>query len=208
MKRLSTGAALAVAAIVAAAPGCGARRQPEALPDGRGVSVDVESLWSKEAPTDPILSYRLRLLTDPDNPALHNNLGNAYVHENLMDEAIREYRAASRLDDRSPVPWNNIGTTYRKMGRVSAAHQAFRKAIRIDDRYALAYYNIGTLYDDAGDYDTAIDYYLKALALRPELAEVEFNPQVVENRNLMVVKLRHFLEESGNIALPLDRLPE
>ena len=188
--------------------GCAARRNPSDLPEGPGVSVDVKDLWKKESAKDPIRAYTVRVAADPDNAGLHNNLGNAYVHENRMKEALREFRTAARLDDKSPIPWNNLGTTYRKLGRRSAAEQALRKAIDRDERYALAWYNLGTLYDDAGDYDTAIEFYLKAVALKPELAEVKFNPQVVENRNMMVVKLRHFLEESGNIALPLDRLPE
>jgi Flp pilus assembly protein TadD len=199
-------AALAACAALAAGTGCSRGSGPET--DPAGVSADVADLWKKESATDPIKAYTVRLASDPDNAALHNNLGNAYVHKNLMKQALREFREAARLDDRSPVPWNNMGTTYRKMGNRSSAEQAFRKALKIDGRYALAWYNLGTLYDDSGDYEQAIEYYLKAMALKPELAEVKFNPQIVENRNLMVVKLRHFLEESGNIALPLDRLPE
>ncbi|MGH9870175.1 MAG: tetratricopeptide repeat protein [Candidatus Polarisedimenticolia bacterium] len=200
-------AAMAAGVAFAGAAGCSHKR-PADVPDGTGVSVDVAELWKKEAAADPIKAYTVRLAADPDNAALHNNLGNAYVHKNLMKNALREYRQAARLDEDSPIPWNNMGTTYRKLGNRSSAEQAFRKALKVDERYALGWYNLGTLYDDAGDYEHAIEYYLKAVALRPELAEVKFNPQVVENRNLMVVKLRHFLEESGNIALPLDRLPE
>lgn len=205
-----TGAALMAAVVAAGWIGCSGRRSPVEAPqiDGDGVSVDVESLWKKEAATDPILAYRMRIASDPDNPGLHNNLGNHYVFENRMKEALEEFRTAARLDPRSPVPWNNIGTTYKKIGKPGPAMSAFRKAIDLDERYALAYYNIGTLYDEAGDYDNAVEYYLKSLALRPELAEVKHNPQLVENRKVTVVKLRHFLEESGNIALPLDRLPE
>lgn len=200
----------AVLAALALAPlaGCAGGKKPETLPAGEAISVDVADLWKKESADDPIKAYTVRLAADPDNAGLHNNLGNAYALKNMMDKAIHEFKTAAKLDPASPIPWNNMGTTYRKMEKHSQAHSAFRKALDVDPRYALAWYNLGTLYDDAGDYDAAIEHYLKAVALRPELAEVKFNPQVVENRNLMVVKLRHFLEESGNIALPLDRLPE
>ena len=210
MRRRFAAAAIVLAGAAAAAlpTGCAARSRPVEVSEGDAVSVDVATLWKKEAASDPITAYRIRIASDPDNAALHNNLGNQYVLENMMDEALSEYRIAARLDRRSPVPWNNIGTTQRKLGRPGAALDAFRKAVDIDERYALGYYNIGTVYDQKGNYDKAIEYYLKALALRPELTQVKVNPQVVENRNLLVVKLRHFLEESGNIALPLDRLPE
>jgi tetratricopeptide (TPR) repeat protein len=199
------GAAVLTALVLA---GCAGGKKPGTLPAGEAISVDVADLWKKESAEDPIKAYTVRLAADPDNAGLHNNLGNAYALKNMMDKAIREFKTAAKLDPASPIPWNNMGTTYRKMERHSQAHSAFRKALDVDPRYALAWYNLGTLYDDAGDYDAAIEHYLKAVALKPELAEVKFNPQVVENRNLMVVKLRHFLEESGNIALPLDRLPE
>lgn len=202
-------ATIAVALVVlAAGTACGSRRAQAKIPDPVSVSVDVESLWKQEAAEDPITAYKVRLSAEPDNAALHNNLGNAYVHENHMKLAISEFKKAARLDRASPVPWNNLGTTYKKIGRRVAAKEAFERALKIDDRYALGWYNLGTLYDEIGDYDRAIDLYLKALALKPELADVRFNPQVVENRHLMVVRLRHFLEEAGNIALPLDRLPE
>ncbi|HET9480524.1 MAG TPA: tetratricopeptide repeat protein [Candidatus Polarisedimenticolia bacterium] len=208
--RTTSATALPMACLMLAALGAAAchRNAPDPLADGSSVSMDVEQLWKKEAVEDPVTAYKLRLASEPDNAGLHNNLGNAYVHRNQMKEAIREFRTAARLEPDSAVPWNNLGTAYLQMGREYSAQEAFEKAIRVDARYALAHYNLGTLYDRRGDYDMAIELYLKALALRPELAEVKFNPQIVNNKNLMVVRLRHFLEESGNIALPLDRLPE
>ena len=195
-------------ALLATSTSC-ARRDIIDSPDlAAGVSVPVESLWKQEAAEDPITAYRIRIAGDPENPGLHNNLGNQYVLENRMAEALREFRTAAKLDRESPVPWNNIDTTYKKLGRLSAAAGAFKKALRVDERYALGWYNLGTVYDESGKYDEAIEHYLKALALKPELGRVEANPQIVENRNQLVIKLRHYLEEAGNIALPLDRLPE
>ena len=188
--------------------GCAGHKPSAPIADSEAVSVDVATLWKKEATNDPITAYRVRIASDPDNAGLHNNLGNQYVLQNQMDDAIAEFKIAARLDHGSPVPWNNIGTAYKKMGKLGPAMDAFKKAIDLDPKYALGYYNIGTIHDEQGDYDDAITYYLKALALRPELASPTHNPQVVENKNMLVVQLRHFIEESGNVALPLDRLPE
>ena len=195
-------------ALAVCAGGCAHREGDDTLPVSEGVSVDVSSLWKSEAAADPVTAYKLRLAADPDNAGLHNNLGNQYVLRNQMPDALREFHIAAKLDRRSPIPWNNIGTAYKKMGELDHALGAFHKAIGIDERYALAYYNIGTVYDEKYDYDHAIEYYLKAVSLKPELADIKQNPQVVENKNIVVVKLRHWLEEAGNIALPLDRLPE
>ncbi len=190
--------------------GCGkSGPQPSAdLAASDAITVDSRKLFDKKEGIDNITTYRIRIATDPLNAGLHNNLGNEYVYQNHMDEAIAEFREAAKLDPASPVPWNNLGTTYKKLGKPGDAKSAFNKALEIDPRYALAWYNLGTVHDQEGDYEKAIALYLEALALDPRMAEVATNPQVVENRNLMVVKLRHFLEESGNIALPLDKLPE
>ena len=203
-RRSLIAAAMAAAAMLS----CAHRQAAQDLPDSEGVSVDVASLWKKEATTDPITAYKLRLASDPDNAALHNNLGNQYVLKNQLELALHEFRQAAKLDRGSPVPWNNLGTTYKKMGKLGDAMDAFQKSVEIDERYALGYYNIGTIYDERRDYDNAIESYLTAISLNPSLLEPTQNPQVLENRNLLVVKLRNWLEESGNIALPLDRLPE
>jgi tetratricopeptide (TPR) repeat protein len=199
-------------ALILAAGACGMRKQPASIasgvPDPGAVSVEIGSLWKEEATKDPVTAYKVRLAGDPHNAALHNNLGNAYVLQNHMDLALEEFRIAARLEPTSPVPWNNIGTTHRQSGRLREARDAFRKALELDPRYALAWYNLGTIHDEQGDYDNAIELYLQALALKPELADSRFNPQAVNNKHLMVIKLRHFLAEEGNLALPLDRLPE
>lgn len=204
--------AAAAGLMVLAVTGCGMKKQPGSLassaPKDTEISVDIGTLWKQESLKDPVTAYKVRLAGDPHNAALHNNLGNAYVLQNHLDLALKEFRIASELEPRSPVPWNNIGTAHRQSGDLRAARNAFNKALALDDRYALAWYNLGTIHDQQGDYDKAIEFYLKAMALKPELADSRFNPQAVNNKHLMVVRLRHFLAEEGNLALPLDRLPE
>ena len=100
--------AMVVALLPLIVVACAQRRQSAEISDAQAVSVDVGTLWKQEAASDPITAYRIRIASDPDNAGLHNNLGNQYVLENMMDEALGEFRTASRLDRRSPVPWNNM----------------------------------------------------------------------------------------------------
>ena len=199
-------AGVAVLCLVTAA--CGMKKKPAGVPETATMSMDVASLWEPEAATDPVAAYKVRVAGDPGNPGLHNNLGNAYVLRNKMEDAIKEYQIAAELDPLSPVPWNNIGTVYRKTNRTSEAQRAFERAIQLDKRYALAYYNLGTIYDAKGDYDKAINLYGKAISLNPDLLDLKYNPQVLNNKHMMVVQLRRYLEETGNTSLPIDRLPE
>ncbi len=202
-------ASCGLAVALALAPGCAPARSARPASDGsEAVAVSAESLFDEKAARDPVVTYRLRLATEPDNPALHNNLANLYVLRNWMDEAIDEYKKTLKLKSDSHVAWNNLGTAYMKMGRRGDAMSAFRKAVDVNPRYALAWYNMGVIHDDEGRYEEAIEMYLKAVSLQPDLLQPEVNPQVVNNRHLMVVRLRRYLEEEGNLALPLEAMPE
>lgn len=211
MKRASgLASVIAVALLPAAgAAGCAKNGAAPTLAIGAApVSVDASSLWDPNAAKDPVVTYRLRIGTEPNNPALHNNLGNLYVQRNWMDEAVSEYRKAIDLDPASATAWNNLGTAFHKMGRRSSAMSAFERATKIDARYALAWYNIGTLYDEGGDYDRAVEMYLKAASFKPEILDQAVNPQVINNRKILAVRLKKFLEEGGALALPLEPMPE
>jgi len=211
MSRADLRATLVVLAMPLAAGAAGCARSgpaPALAPGAAPVSVDAATLWDPNSAKDPVVIYRLRLDTEPNNPALHNNLGNLYVQRNWMDEAVGEYRIAIDLDPFSATAWNNLGTAFHKMGKRSAAMSAFERATKIDPRYALAWYNIGTLYDEDGDYDRSVDMYLKAASLKPDILEPEVNPQVLNNSKVMAVRLRKYLEEGGALALPLESMPE
>ena len=144
----------------------------------------------------------------PASARAHVSRGLVLAGQGEVDRALADFNAAIRLEPGNPRPYNHRGNLLADRGRGAEALADFSEAIRLDPGYALAWYNLGTVHDGEGDYEKAIELYLKAMALDPRMAEVATNPQVVENRNLMVVKLRHFIEESSNIALPLDKLPE
>ena len=200
--------ALALAIVPSCASG---KTAGGAVPVGdpeQAVAVHGDSLFDQEAAKDPVVTYRLRLATEPDNPALHNNLANLYVLRNWMPEAIEEYKLALKLLPESHVTWNNLGTAYMKMGDLGAAMSAFEKAVEKNPSYGLAWYNMAVIYDEKGDYDRMLDTYLKAVSLQPSLLSPEVNPQVVNNRHLMSIRVRRYLEEEGNAALPLEAMPE
>lgn len=200
------------AGIILALGGCSTSRYTQPVsPASEGiepVSVRAESLFDEDAARDPVIAYRLRLATEPDNPALHNNLANLYVLRNWMDEAEEEYKKALKLNPDSHVAWNNLGTAYMKQKKFGPALDAFQKAVDRNPRYGLAWYNMAVIYDEQGDYEKMLDTYIKAVSLQPDLLSPKVNPQVVNNRHLMVIRVRRFLEEEGNAALPLEAMPE
>jgi len=115
--------------------------------------------------------------------------------------AFQEY--ALRLDPLNSTLWQNLGTIQRTNGALSSAATAFKKAIAIDAANALAHYHLGAVYDAEKNYDAAIEEYRRALVLDPGLGDPRKNPQVVNNENLLAVKLQIYQNQAGSLGLPL-----
>jgi len=136
-------------------------------------------------------------------PAQVNDLA-AYLAKRGMPKvalAFQEY--ALRLDPGNATLWLNLGTIRRTNGSLGSAATAFKNAIEIDPTNALAHYNLGAVYDAQKNYDAAIEEYRRALVIDPDLADPRKNPQVVNNDNLLAVKLEIYRNQAGSLGLPL-----
>ncbi|MEZ4296896.1 MAG: DUF2723 domain-containing protein [Polyangiaceae bacterium] len=65
---------------------------------------------------DPRIGELLRAIEkEPDNPALHNNLGNVYAESGDAQNAILAYEAAVRADPKYALAHKNLGILYREV---------------------------------------------------------------------------------------------
>jgi tetratricopeptide (TPR) repeat protein len=128
----------------------------------------------------------------------------AYIAKRGMPKVALSFQQyALELDPANPTLWQNLGTIQRTTGALGPAATAFKKAIELDPISALSHYNLGAVYDAQGNYDDAIEEYRRALVLDPELADPRKNPQVVNNENLLAVKLEIYRDQAGSLGLPL-----
>ena len=128
----------------------------------------------------------------------------AYLAKRGMPRVAQQYQEyATHLAPKDPTIWLNLGTIQRTIGTLGPAADSFRKAISLDPNHALAHYNLGAVYDAQKDYDNAIEEYRRALVLDPDLADPRKNPQVVNNENLLAVRLTIYGNEAGALGLPL-----
>jgi tetratricopeptide (TPR) repeat protein len=128
----------------------------------------------------------------------------AYVAKRGMPRVALAFQEhALRLEENDPTLWLNLGTIRRTVGSLGPAASAFKKAIAIDPVNAMAHYNLGAVYDAQKNYDEAIDEYRRALVLDPDLADPRKNPQVVNNENLLAVRLQIYHDQAGSLGLPL-----
>ena len=114
---------------------------------------------------------------------------------------FQEY--AVHLSPNDATLWLNLGTIRRSSGSLDGAAAAYKHSISLDAGNALAYYNLGSVYDAQKNYDAALEQYGRALVLQPDLADPKKNPQVVNNDNLLAVKLRIYQNQAGSMGLPL-----
>lgn len=131
----------------------------------------------------------------------------AYLAKRGMPAAalsFQEYALRIKRDD--ATLWLNLGTIRRTLGSLGSAESAFRRALEIDPNNALAHYNLGAVYDANKNYDAAIEEYRRALVLDPDLADARKNPQIVNNDNLLAVKLLIYQDQAGSLGLPLRQM--
>lgn len=86
-------------------------------------------------------SYKKAIELNPQDGAYHNNLGQAYLKNNQVDEAINEYNQAATIDPTNAgMYYFNLGAVLTNKGKVDDAITAFDKAITADPNKADAYY--------------------------------------------------------------------
>ena len=191
-----------------------ARREPSyeetanrAIVLKRCESVDLESIFMALENWPDLAAPLVELAAHPDDPALHNDLGNRLTRRALYKAAEQAYECALRLDDAYAAAWNNLGILRLSQNHNGAAQTAFRKATKLRPNYALAHYNLAVALDRAGEYDEAIETYRRAVTLDPRLAALRFNPQVATNRHQVEIYLGRLQEQHAVLGGALDDAP-
>lgn len=120
----------------------------------------------------------LWLDTIAKNPAswmAYNNLGQLYLHENRVEEAVPLFEKSIFHNPRDPGAPNNLGVALGKLGRDDEAKARFQQAMKADPLDPQAYHNLGVAMAKEGRREEAIGFYRKALEINPELAATHVN---------------------------------
>jgi FkbM family methyltransferase len=107
------------------------------------------------------------IVSKPDIPAYHCNLGNVLKAMGKKEHALLQYERALLLNPDFALAHNNLGTVLRELNKPQEAIASLKKAIAIQADYADAYYNLGNVYREIKDHQTAIESYEKAIRLHP-----------------------------------------
>jgi tetratricopeptide (TPR) repeat protein len=158
----------------------------------------------------------------PDSPIPHYNLGNAYLEQNRLDEAVHEFITALKLNPDFAEAHDNLGTAYLNQDRLDQAANEFIAALKLKPDLADTHYNLGTAYVKQNRLDEAVPEFITALKLNPDFAEAHNNLgnaylkqnrlDEAANEFIAALKLKPGLAEThynlGNAYVKQNRLDE
>lgn len=124
---------------------------------------DDLTLWSKT------------IIVSPESDRAHNNLGNTYVMQGRVGEAMEEFQIALRLNPKYVEAHNNLGATYAEQGRLNEAIEEFQTALRLNPNHVNAHNNLGSAYTKQGRLNEAIEEYQIALKLNSNHVNAHYN---------------------------------
>jgi hypothetical protein len=111
----------------------------------------------------------------PDFAEGHDNLGNVFREQGMLDEAIASHRRSLELKPSVARTHNHLGNAFRDAGMTEEAEACYRRALELNPDFPHALYNLGNTVRELGKITEAISLYRRALQLSPSFAEAEFN---------------------------------
>ncbi len=104
------------------------------------------------------------------------NLGIAYLEQDLLDEAIKEFLLASQDEKWEMESFTNLGECYKRKDEFSEAIKWFEKALRlVEENSVQAYvlkYEIASLYEAKEESDKALLLFGEVMEWNPEYGDV------------------------------------
>src|SRR5580698_6696512 len=111
---------------------------------------------------------------NPAEAARLNNLGAAYMNQQLFEKGLKCFEQAAELDPKLSGARLNEGIALLNLQRIDEAKVVLEDARKQDPKNPYAWYNLGLLAKNTGDAQAAIDAFQHALRLNPLHASAEF----------------------------------
>ena len=122
---------------------------------GAGVVLAVVAIFAAVPQGTP-----LRNQPDKSTEAARlNNLGAAYMNQQLFEKALKAFEQAAALDPGLQIAATNQGIALLNLGRVDAARQILEQAVKQNPGDAHAWCNLGLLEKNSGNSQAAIDAF-------------------------------------------------
>jgi tetratricopeptide (TPR) repeat protein len=108
---------------------------------------------------------------NPIEAARLNNLGVAYMNQQLFEKGLKSFQQAAEADIRLAIARLNIGIAYLNLQKVDEAKAALEDALKRDPKSPNAWYGLGMLAKNTGDAPAAIDAFKHVIEIAPNDAD-------------------------------------
>src|SRR4030081_60007 len=109
--------------------------------------------------------------SNPVEAARLNNLGAAYMNQQLFEKALKAFQQAADLDPKLAIARLNEGIAYLNLQKVDEAKAALEAALKQDPKNPNAWYNLGLFAKNTGDAQAAIDAFRHVTEIDPNDAD-------------------------------------
>jgi len=105
--------------------------------------------------------------TDSEEAAHLNNIGVAYMNQQLFAKALKNFEEAATKDPALAVATVNRGVALLNLQRLDEAKALLEKATKTNPKDAHAWYNLGLYYKNSSDATAAIDAFRRVTEIDP-----------------------------------------
>ena len=117
--------------------------------------------------------FRRVIARDPNYLPAYSALGQLYVAERRLDEALAEFDALAKRDPKPVAALTFAGIILQMQGRTAEARERYERAVQLDPNAAVAANNLAWIYaESGGNLDVALQLAQAAQSRLPDSADV------------------------------------
>jgi Tfp pilus assembly protein PilF len=124
-------------------------------------------IWTAFFPQAPAKSSKQQLMRA-------NNLGVAYLNQQRLDQALKQFEHAVELDKNNSTTQLNLGIAQLNLSQVPESEAALQRAAQLDPKNPAVWYNLGLLHRNNGQAEQALTEFNKAESLAPDDADTHY----------------------------------
>src|SRR5450631_2716339 len=102
---------------------------------------------------------------NPIEAARMNNLGVAYMNQQLFEKGLKEFQQAAEADPKLAIARLNVGVAYLNLQKIDEAKESLEDALKRDPKSPNAWYSLGMLAKNTGDAQAAIDAFKRVIEI-------------------------------------------
>jgi putative PEP-CTERM system TPR-repeat lipoprotein len=144
-------------------------------PDDVGVLlVAARTYATTRDPVKAEQALRRAIELDPNNLQAYGMLGQLFLSQQKLDDAVSEFEALARKQPKSVAAHTMVAMIWQTQGRDAEAQKRYEQILQIDPRAAVAANNLAWMYAEQGrNLDQALTYAQIAKEQLPQLPEVD-----------------------------------